>query len=111
MVIGHVFSVSIPIQSYDGFDVFEQTLLFNKSPSRQNVIDAINSLEEPLDSPYYEDSKVVIKHLIDSINQVKEWTILSEDEISFNTHVTVTFSSGETRRAPFSWKLEYVYSI
>jgi hypothetical protein len=111
MVLGHVFSVSIPIQSYDGFGVFEQTLLFNKSPSRQNVIDAITSWEVPSDSPYYEDSKVVIKDLMDSINQVKEWAILSEDEISFNTHVNVILKNGETCLAPFSWKLEYIYSI
>lgn len=107
--MNQVFQVSIPIPSYEGDEVFQQTFLFNKSPTREDVVKVIRNMRDEPDSPFYHETNNLIFHLLKSVDQVEEWEILSGTRILTNTHVDVVLKNGKVVSSPFSWECRNVF--
>lgn len=85
-----VYSVSIPIPDYNRTEVFEQQLLFDNFPSKEDVVNEIMSLIDLNNI----DSMELVDDLLYAIYQIEEWFVFTSNQISENTHVNVKLDLG-----------------
>lgn len=106
-----IYSVSIPVPSYDHDDVVYEDFLFTTSPTKQQVINVIETAFYDEADPYYVETLIEhVNNLKNSIDQVKDWIMLNNSGLLLtNTHVNVTLRD-KTVKAPFSWSIVVVYT-
>ena len=104
----HIFIVEIPTPNYEGNDIFFQRLHFDKSPTKEIVLNVLKIFhEQDKDNPIYNGDW---KHCIESVEQVidQDWVMVTPIGLCrSNTFVNVKLDK-LIRKAALTWMVEEV---
>ena len=105
----YIYSVSIPVPSYEENKVVYHPILFSSPPTKESVITVINDIEDSYDVYYQEEVFKRLSDLLFSVNQIKNWKEVNIDNTSLTEFVIVALSCDKVVKAPFTWKFIKVY--
>lgn len=109
--MNNVYVVLIPIPCYDQRNIYYQNFLFSSPPTKQDVLNIIETAICDESDPFYVDTMQHINNLKFSVNQVENWIMLDKSSlVSNNTHVNVILQNNKKVVAPFSWEKITVYT-
>ena len=86
--------IKIPINYYYGKDVYFQELYFDHSPTKEFVLNVLNSYQKQMinDKDKF-GYGYTWEECIDAINKIEDWCFVSPDSYTHNNSFTETNSS------------------